>query len=121
MTKNETMRLFKKHFKRWVYMIEHYGWKLTLYYCDSIEDMPERFDSECGAGTIAKFPYLEAAIYVNLKKSADLDEAEIEYIVVHELVHLLVSPLQESNEVTPLEYTVTSLARIIQGLRKSVL
>lgn len=117
MTCKETIAEYKRQFKRWTYMIEHYGWKLTVCYCDSIEDMPPGSTFEANACTIANFKYLEATIYVNLKQSEGIDEHGIEYIVIHELVHLLVSPLQESSETTPLEYTVTSIARIMQGLR----
>ena len=112
-----TKERFQKQFERWTYMIEHYGWKLTVYYCDSTEDMPDDH-KECNACSIHSFQYLEASIYVNLRKCKDLDDEEIEYIVIHELTHLLVAPLQESSETTPLEYTVTTLARIIKGLRK---
>jgi hypothetical protein len=108
---------FNKQFKRWTYMIEAYGWKLTVYYCGSSEDMPDDHQG-CNACSIHKFRYLEASIYVNLRKCKDLDDEEIEYVVIHELTHLLVAPLQESSEETPLEYTVSSLARIMHGLRK---
>lgn len=100
-------------------MIEHYGWKLTVRYVDSLDDMPDGTSSDCAASTTADFKYLEAVITVNLKRCNDMKEKEIEYVVVHELVHLLVSPLQESSEITPLEYTVTTIARILQGLRKA--
>ena len=108
---------FNKQFKRWTYMIEEYGWKLTVYYCGSAEDMPDGHE-ECQACSIHKFRYLEVSIYVNLRKCKDLDDKEIEYIVVHELVHPLLAPLQESSDETPLEYTATSIARIMMGLRK---
>ena len=101
-------------------MVEHYGWKLTVCYCDGVEDMPGEFSGDAAAGTLVQFKYLEATVYVNLKRCEGIGESQVEYIVVHELVHLLVSPLQESSETTPLEYSVTCLARVIQGLRKSV-
>ena len=112
-----TKERLQEQFDRWAYMIEHYGWKLTVTYCDSVEDMPDDFTYEATAGTHHHFKYLEATIYVNLHRCEGLDDECIEYLVIHELVHLLVSPLQESSDVTPLEYTVTSLARIIKGLR----
>lgn len=100
-------------------MVKHYGWRLTVHYCDSMEDMPEEFQTEsCAAGTVVHFKYLEASMYVNLRMCVHMNEEEIEYVVVHELTHLLVAPLQESSESTPLEYTVTSLARIFMGLRQ---
>jgi hypothetical protein len=117
MTKNETMRLFRKHFKRWVYMVEHYGWRLITVYHDSVEDMPEGTDILSVACAESNFKYLEATIHVNLRNAESEKEKRIEYFVIHELTHLLLSPLQESCESTPLEYTVTSIARILQGLR----
>jgi len=118
MTNAEVLRVFKRQFKRWTYMVKHYGWKLTMYYYDCHEDMPKEAGEDCIGYTVINFKYLEAVIYINLKKGHDMDEKEIEYVVIHELTHLLVSPLQESSEITPLEYTVTSIARIFQGLRK---
>lgn len=119
MTRTETLTLLKKHFHRWTYMVEHYGWKWTVYYHDSGEDMPADSSPECAAITTSDFKYLEAVIHVNLKRCEDMDEAQIEYICVHELVHLLVSPLCESSEDTPKEYTVTTIAGIMQGLRNA--
>lgn len=116
--KRDITNTFKKQFNRWTYMVHHYGWRLTMYYYECREDMPEGAGDDCVAFTVMNFKYLEAIFYINLKKAQDLSEEEIEYVVVHELTHLLVSPLQESSEVTPLEYTVTSIARVIQGLRK---
>lgn len=98
-------------------MVKHYGWKVTINYYDSMEDMPEGASYNCAGYTVSNFRYLEATIHVNLKRCEDMDEDEIEYVVVHELTHLLVSPLIESSDVTPLEYTVTSISRILQGLR----
>lgn len=108
---------FKQQFERWTYMIEHYGWKLTVCYCDSFEDMPDNASYGCNGYTEMQFKYLEATIYINLKASENLSEHQIEYVVIHELVHLLTSPMMESSESTPVEYTVTSIARIMQGLR----
>jgi hypothetical protein len=117
MNNTETLKIFKRQFKRWTYMVAHYGWKLTTYYYDSAEDMPKEAGADCIGLTVSNFKYLEGCIYINLKKANDLTESEIEYVVIHELTHLLVSPLAESADITPLEYTVTSLARIMQGLR----
>ena len=117
MTRKEVLALYKKQFKRWVYMIEHFGWKLSVVYCDSYEEMPEDSTEEAVAYTRSMFRYLEASVFVNLKKSENFSEHAVEAVVIHELVHLLVSPLQEDNGVVPLEYTVTAIARVLQGLR----
>ena len=118
MSRKETLALYKKQFKRWVYMVEHYGWKLTIVYCDGLEDMPDGASYNTAGWTDTSFRYLEATIHINLKVSENFSEHDIEYVVIHELVHLLTSPMMESSESTPVEYTVTSIARILQGLRK---
>jgi hypothetical protein len=117
MGRRETLALYKKHFRRWSYMIEHYGWKLTVCYCDSSDDMPGDAIEGCAGYAVSRFKYLDATIYINLKASDEQPEREIEYVVIHELVHLLTSPMMESAESTPVEYTVTSIARVLQGLR----
>jgi hypothetical protein len=119
-TNAETLKLFKKHFKRWSYMVKHYGWAYTVYYHDCAEDMPEEFQNAgCAAGTTADFKYLHASIHVNLRQCKDSSEHEIEYIVIHELTHLLVCPMpiQIDADNGTIEYTVTTIARIMQGLR----
>jgi hypothetical protein len=100
-------------------MVRSYGWKYTVKYFTASEDMPDGSDAKTGAITKWNFKYLDATISVNLNTCSGMDEDEIEEIVIHELTHLLVSPLMESSEITPLEYTVTSIARIFQGLRQT--
>ena len=116
---SEIKKLFKYHFKRWVYLIEFFGWNLTVVYCDSSDSMPEEF-RDSAAGTTSTFKYLRAVIYVNLRECSGMDSSKVEEVVVHELTHVLIAPLiasLESVEIVPLEYTVTTIGRVLQGLR----
>jgi hypothetical protein len=115
----KTLAIFKRQFQRWGYMVKSYGWEYVVKYYTASEDMPDGSDPNTRAITKWSFKYLYATISVNLNTCSGMDEDEIEEIVIHELTHLLVSPLVESSETTPLEYTVTSIARILQGLRQS--
>jgi hypothetical protein len=114
----KTLAIFRRQFKRWGYMVKSYGWKYTVKYFTASEDMPDGSDAKTGAITKWSFKYLDATISVNLNTCMWMNEDEIEEMVIHELTHLLVSPLMESSETTPLEYTVTTISRILKGLRK---
>lgn len=116
MGKKNVMAELKPLFEYWSYMVAGLGWKLSVVYHDSYEDMPEGTSTTAVAYTTCEFKYLDAVIHVNLRLAKDLKKDDLVYVVIHELVHLLVSPLVESSEVTPHEYTVTTIARIIQGL-----
>lgn len=119
MKSSEALKILKREIKWWSYMVKHYGWKVTTMYYDSKEDMPDGAGEKCVGYTVCDFKYLEATIHINLKMASCLSEDELEYVAAHELVHLLVSPLVESSDTTPHEYTVTTIARILCGLRNA--
>lgn len=108
------------YFDNWEWIVTHYGWKFDVHYCDGHTDMPGSATAEGAMITFANFKYLKANIYVNLDVCGnDLSDGTLEEFVVHELTHLLVSPIDEDVAETPLEYTVTSIARVFLGLRKA--
>ena len=113
----KTQKLFNRFFKKWSDIVDKYGWEVSVVYCFCVEDMPESLSYSCNAGTFSTFKYLEATIYVNLRRSEGLSPEKIEYIVVHELVHLLINPIQlDSVPIDGIEYVVTTIARALLGV-----
>ena len=102
----------RAYFKKWEWIVLKWGWKFDVNYRDSYDDMPEGTGEDAAAIVFAKWLYLQADIYINVKKVSSLEDKEIEYMVVHELTHLLVSPLQE--DLDNAEMCVTTISRIFQ-------
>jgi len=121
MTKKQTLAKLQKLVKAWEWMATHYGWKFDVVYCDTHLGFPE--DNISGGDSTAglcfsKFRYLKGTIYFNLEVCSGLNDEDLEEVVIHEITHFLVSPILEAADipVTPMEYTVTTLARIFKGL-----
>lgn len=118
MTPLEAKRLVRKHIDRWKYLAKSYGWKFDIYYADNGHRMPNGNEDAAGV-TFTQFQYLSADIWFNLCKLSDCDESEIEEIVVHEITHMLIAPVQHENNAQNVEYTTTTVSRILIGLRES--
>lgn len=86
---------------------------------DEQKDMPEGTSENAAASTHCDFKYLEATITINVTKLVDVPEKTIEYVVIHEFVHLLLDPIDSCDGIVPLEYTVTTIARLMQELRNA--
>lgn len=109
----------KEFYANWEWVVTHYGWKFDVHYCDGNTGMPGSVTPGAAMVTFANFSYLKANIYVNLDVcSNDLSDDELEGFVVHELTHLLLAPIDEDVDETPLEYVTTSISRIFLGLNK---
>ena len=111
-------RAYDKSFKKWCSVVDNLGWRVLVEYCDSSDEMPSGSGLDAYAVCQAQYPYLSAVISVNLCRSKGLSVEEVDEIVCHELCHILLSPLDPlpSRE---LEYTVTSLSRILCGISRT--
>ncbi len=109
----------RKFTKKWKRIVTEYGWKFDILYCNKFADMPRETSSERTLAIVfAKFDYLDADIYFNLEITAELDDDKLEEDIIHELTHMLVRPIIESNEME--EYTVTTISRILMRMRSSL-
>lgn len=115
MTTDRAMKLIKKYIKKWEYMVTHWGWKFNVNYCECYDDMPTEASEHTDAITFMIWNYLEGSIFFNLKRMARHDEEDIESVVIHELSHFLLAPVQ--TDADNLELAVTMVARTINGLR----
>jgi len=106
----------QKAFKKWAWLVNGYGWQFTVKYVMGTENMPDGCTATTTAATRSSWEYLEGFVYVNLIACEDEPDDAIERMVIHELVHMIVSPVE--TETKENEYVVTSLERIIYGMRK---
>jgi len=114
MTPGETTKKLKKYFRNWQWMVSHWGWKFSMNTCESFDDMPQEADENTDAISFFNWPYLEGSIFFNLKRMANKTDDEIEEVVIHELCHFFVAPMQRNKN--DVEITVTMMSRTLKGL-----
>lgn len=112
-TRKEIVSLFSE----WFWLVTDYGWIVTIHYVDDYSDMVEGADKYTAMRTTATYCYLRADIYVNLEICARQSGEFLLEAVVHELTHLLVSPMLNDDQ-QRMEYTVTSISRALVKARK---
>ena len=117
MTPDEATEKLRKYFHDWEWIVSHWGWKFSMNTCEGFDDMPDEADESTDAISFFNWPYLEGSIFFNLKKIAKKDDEEIEGIVIHELCHFLLAPMQRDKRDT--EISVTMIARTLKGLNDS--
>lgn len=119
-SKNEKqIERIRKFAKKWKWIVTEYGWKFDILYCNKYADMPRDTSSERTLAIVfAKFDYLYADIYFNLEIAAELEDDKLEEDIIHELTHILVRPIIESNEME--EYAVTTISRILMRMKSSL-
>lgn len=109
-----TMKTVRKYVRKWSWMVTKWGWQFDVFYHDRYEDLSHEDWGEFSENTAAfvrgSFQYLQGSMHVILEHFVEMDEAGIEAMVVHELSHFLVFPLQESQLA---EYTVETISRVL--------
>lgn len=102
---------------KWSWLVTNYGWKFDVTYCMTAEDMPDGHRN-VQACAIWQFEYLRANLYFNLRSVKDLDNADLEELVVHEITHLLLGAY-DPEDATGKEYVTTTVARCFVGLNNA--
>ena len=103
----------KQYIEKWRWIVEKYGFNIRITYCNSFDEMPEDVTSADTAGICySSINYLDADIYFNVKKLSTLEDKTIEYAIVHELTHVLLSAMRVDNE----ELSATMLSRVLCDL-----
>ncbi len=108
-------RLFSKLIKKWVGLTYVGWWKIDVYYLNNKayakKEHYKRKQAKCSAATChSDWRYLEASIDVNVSALKHMTKEEIEYTVVHELMHIFLNETRE-NSIEHEERTATLLAR----------
>lgn len=114
----ETMKFIKKQIARWSYLAVSYGWKFDVLYAANDRDMPEGYDN-CYGACFHLRDYLDADIWFNLERCAKLDESKLEEVVIHEITHLVLAPMQNKQNKAETERVTTMVSRLFKGLRQA--
>lgn len=85
----------------------------------AIPDFPDSKDNITAATTVCMWEYEEATIRWNLSAVADLDDDRLEFITVHELMHVLLAPLHAKRPRDIEELVCTRVAKAFIETRES--
>lgn len=77
-------------FTDWTDLLQLNWMHLVLVRCDSTHDT----DSDCAMDTDAKWQYRSGRIRVYLPTIANHTDEELEWLLVHELVHVMINPME---------------------------
>ena len=113
MSKNE--RLFGELVEKWVGKTYLAWWNITITYQPNKEyakaEGYKKKHARCSAATChTNWQYLDATINVNLSVIKTMTAEQIEYVVVHELMHIFLNEMRATG-VEHEERTATILAR----------
>lgn len=99
-------------FEEWTELLEMNWWHLSLTRCDAANDE----DPGTAADTDAKWEYRQARIRVYLPAIANHSDDDIESIIVHELVHVLVSPMESLMKEKDTKLSEAAVENVARGL-----
>ena len=91
MTHKQAQRLFRK----WTTILGFHGWKIECY--TSAEEYISRDSYQ--TGVMEEYgPYPQATIRIALAQGGEDDDENIEYVIVHELLHAKLIPLNGEHD-----------------------
>lgn len=106
-----------KLFGKWIERLGLNWWNIQVVLYDDPRDIAMRFHEDddviCTALTSADWKYGSAKISVNFPAWKDVTEEEANYMILHELCHILVNEMHEPDRHHE-ERVVTSLAKAFQ-------
>lgn len=116
----KTEAKLKKFFKKWGWIATLYGWKFDVFYYDKADHLPRDCSTQAAATAFFLFRYLDGAIHINLENLEGKDDDALEYVVVHELTHFLLSPFDDLEDPDAAkELATTMVSRVLVRLDKS--
>lgn len=106
----------KKLADKWIKPIGLGWWTIHINYYDDIADTNVSDGvSSVGMDVVPNWKYMEATIRVNLTNVDKLDDDTLEYMFVHELMHIFVNEMREyqnsENPINHEERVCTQLAK----------
>lgn len=80
---------------RWRGLLGMHGWRINRSFHDGQYVMPDGRVSIAPASSHVKWEYLYAHLDFNVEEMAGMDDARVEEIVVHELMHVMVNEMRD--------------------------
>ena len=109
-------KLVCKYFKWWVHWLGLGYWDMTLVFSDKKVNQGDGYSRagycEC------QWKYLTATVTIYPKAIKHLSEYEIERVVIHELVHVLINEMREAG-IDHEERVVTQLQKAFNWVKES--
>lgn len=105
-------------FERWRYPLGLNMWRLHMRF--NRTDKPAGALARVAGTADPDWRYLEATVDWYLPVLADMDDEELEYVVLHELTHVLLNEMRESAGEGGLDHeerVVTQVATVLQSVR----
>jgi hypothetical protein len=102
-------KLFDDYADKWTKKLGLEWWVITCHYCDSHKFIEIENDKNALACCHVNWPYMTATIRVNKDHLADEKENNIETIVVHELMHILLNEMRDDEDTIDHEERVATI------------
>lgn len=129
---NTIHKRVKAAVERWLTCCGLRWWqRITFHYCRTVETFSktsgadlDNGERETGGRTRVSWRYKQADVYFNMPIMEGLDEEEIDYVVRHEIAHILVNEMREwahagvsDVSIDHEERVVTELAQVLAWVR----
>lgn len=116
-TNKSIRKKLRKYINAWAQPLGLLWWKIDVYYHVDKKHIRKVFKPKHARAQVnSDWRYCEATIHFNVPSFANLSDTEIEMVVLHELVHILVCEMREG-EMHHEERVVTGLTRAFLWMR----
>jgi hypothetical protein len=99
------VRRIKSVIKKWQWMVA--GWSVSWVF------VRDRLEEDAAASVEVEWKYCEAQVAFGLFEMMEQSDSEIERVVVHEMMHILVSEMRGLENMDHEERVVTVLTRVV--------
>lgn len=110
------LKKIKKICNKWIYRLGLRWWEVEVHYVEDPQDVIDIFktnDNEIVIGrTYVDWKYMSANVYLNIPSMLNMTHNQIERIIVHELLHVLVNEMREDG-IDHEERVVTLLTKAV--------
>lgn len=128
---NSAFKCVKKCVERWHACCGLRWWqRITFHYCRTMDDFSRSSGAaladcqHCAGRTQVDWKYKHGDVYLNLPVLSELDDDAVDYVVRHEIAHILVNEMREWEHaehgdvsIDHEERCVTELAQVLEWVR----
>lgn len=117
------LKKIKKICNKWIYRLGLRWWEVEVHYVEDPQDVIDIFktnDNEIVIGrTYVDWKYMSANVYLNIPSMLNMTHNQIERIIVHELLHVLVNEMREDG-IDHEERVVTLLTKAVFWIKADI-